>query len=294
MAKAAIRQTLDTQKGKSQLQTLFGFTRGKDYQTFNPTQIPLRVYDTMRNSPSVAAALSVVKRPIIGVDWKIRSENSEIADFVEENLRFLWADLIRDILTGIEFGFSALEKVLTLHPHPPQRYVYKRLLALDPLTVELKIRPEDGSLMGVVQRIGTEAVEIEAKDIMIYTHDEEFGNLYGRSRLRAAYQPWLYSMYMLQFAGVFYERYGMPSMVGFAPPGESNFKGEVMPNVVYMQRLLDSMQQASSITLPFTKDKKWAIEKLESERTGGDYIAMMRYLDERILSGIMVPHLAVS
>lgn len=280
------------QIGKTGLALLFNYLSARESAlTFNPVRVPLKTYDMMRNSPTIAAGLSVVKEPIIGIDWKVTCEDERQAKYLDKVLRGLWPDFIRDLLMGFDFGFSVMEKVYEIDPDE-NLVRYARLLPMDPTTIFILI-DANGSFDGVKQNQQGGLVEIPADKLFLYTHKREYGNFYGRSRLRAAYQPWLYAQYILQFAGTYFEKYGMPMLVGYAPPGTGQFKGTQQDNVEHMQKLLDSAQSATSLTLPYTKDKKYSIDKIESNRTGGDYIAMMEYLDRKMWEGIMVPELAM-
>ena len=265
---------------------------GQSNVAYNPSKIPLKTYDDMRNHFTIAGALGSVKLPILSVDWYIDSENEEVAKFIEANLREFWSDFIRDILLAFDFGFSGFEKVFEIDD---KGYIkLKKLLNIDVNSINIKLT-DDGSYDGLIQNSSTgKVISIPAQKSFVFTHTKEFNNFYGRPRIRPSYTPWFISRYMLDFCNTFYERYGNPAVIGYAPIGKSKYNNTDIDNMDYMLKIAERLQNASAMILPFSEGKQWSFETFESKRTGGDYIDYIKYLDMGMFTGCLVPSLSFS
>ena len=114
---------------------------------------------------------------------------------------------------------------------------------------------------------------------IVYTIDEEFGNHYGTSRLRAIYKNWFVKKTIIKFWNIALERFGMPVLIGSVPSKQ---------DIDRMLQLLDNVQSRSSIA----KTTGWEVSALETgigRSAGGDYKDAITYHNTQIMRGLLVP-----
>lgn len=262
---------------------------------YNPSKISLPTYEEMRWYPTSHAALKLIKLPIMAVDWYIKCDDELIAKELEEDLRPIFPELIRDMTLAFDFGNAPFEKIFEIN----KRVKYKKLLSLSPFIWKPRV-DKMGNFDGIENVSSTEAkpIKIDAEDCFVFTHQKEFGNNHGIPRLRGSYTPWFICRYVLQYAATYFEKYAGPLMLGYAPQGKTKFKGEEIDNIDMMVKILKSLQSSSVAALPMTgtkkDERKYWIEILESARTGGNYTEFLRYMDHLIFMGIACPELAYS
>ena len=266
---------------------------------YNPDTITLETYNEMRKYPTIAGALDVIKLPIISVDWYIESSDERKKKFIDKVLRNLWAGFIRDFLTAYDFGFSAFEKVFDYDDD--SKIILKKLFSLSPFFTKIR-RTDDVSFDGVYFEpqgaSNTKGITLSADKSFVFTYKKEFENMYGAPRTRGSYTAWYVARYILEFTNVFYEKYATPQLVGYAPTAKIKYQGKDIDATTYMLDVMKSMQNASAVALPHTGGKKdelkYHIEVLESQRTGGDFINYLKYLDNQMFTGAGIPPLAYS
>lgn len=264
-------------------------------EVYNPDNISADTYSEMGTHPTISGALDVIKLPIISVDWFISGSNPARVEFVEKNLRKLWAMFIRDLLGAYGTGFQPFEKVMAINEEG--YYVYDKFLALNPKYVKIKQTPQF-SFDGLKIETGYKEAVIPAEKSFVFTYKREYENFYGKPRIRGAYTPWYIHRYILEFTNIFYEKYASPTLVGYAPAVKQKFQGKDVDATDYMLKVLKSVQNASSLVLPHTGGKKdelkYFIDVLESQRTGGDFLTYLKYLDNAMFTGAGIPPLAFS
>lgn len=276
------------------------FGMALDNVQYNPSSISLFTYNEMRFFPAISAALKLVSLPIQAVDWYIKLDpalkEDKIRKELEEDFRPLFAELLRDMCIAFSTGYVPFEKVFTFN----KRYKYDKLVALDPNITKPRIEKRNGNFDGIVQQTGVqnEDIVIDKDYSFVFTHQKEYGNLYGIPRTRGAYSPWFLARYIYQYAGNFFERFSTPQMIGYTMAGKTKYKGEEVDNVDYMLKMLKSLQNASVAAFPKSSKKKdeldHYIEILESARTGADHKQFLEYLDLAMFMGCAVPQLAFS
>jgi len=267
---------------------------------YNPDNISLNTYSEMAEDAQIQACLTVIKMPVIKVGWTIKCEESDdIQKFVQDALKAIWISLVRDMLTAIEFGFSALTKRFDYNEN--RQVIWKKFLALDPRTVTINL--DRNSFAGITQN----NIHIPGDMCLLFVPEQRFGNLYGRSRLKAAYNPWFASKYISQFANRYFEQFASPQKVIRHPEGQTQTgtDGSGTPtyraNYLIAQDIGNSLQNAATITMPASQwmDGKevptWAIELLEAKRGGAaDYQDYMNHLDVMMARAMFVPDLTFS
>ena len=195
---------------------------------YNPSLLVTRqgmaVFDKMRADDQVKAALAFKQHAVIASGWTVRSpqgksEEWEPAQFIKfnlENMSGTFEDDLLEILSALTYGFSITEKIWG----PIPRGEYQGMVGLLALKTRKPHRFEFdtdpyGNLKpdGVWQYqsiFGQNPAKLPPDKFLIYTHDKEFSNLYGRSDLEAAYPPWWIKDNVRKWFAMYLEREAIP------------------------------------------------------------------------------------
>lgn len=130
-----------------------------------------------------------------------------------------------------------------------------------------------------------------------------FGNPYGRSLLRRAYNWWVMKWAFAQMLGVALDRKGTPLMIIYADPNFSIAKagaGE-KPKREDTQRAPEAASAAfrnvhndSVIVLPGKKDQHFAADKMDVSSNAEDFIGSIQLCNTMMLRALLIPALVFS
>lgn len=229
----------------------------------NPDLLGFDVYDMMRRYPTIYAALTLRKAPILAQIKKasVVCEDEAIRAFVQRTFidsGILWQVAVTS-LRAFDFGvaFHEIEwqvgdfEISYTETDPTTNeeteipawsgpaLVYKAIHEVNPQTVqEIRRRtedqpgqngqpgkPGDGSYDGFIQRgmRGKPPITVEAVNSFVYTRDLEFGNMWGIPLTRNAYPYFYWANAMLKLWMAWAERKVIPSRYVYFPQGETQF-----------------------------------------------------------------------
>lgn len=196
--------------------------------------IALRTYTAMvRDDVSVRISLRAGKAPVLGAEWFIEAFSEDpqdvaIAEFVDFNLfhgmTTPWTKTLEQILKMFEFGFSTFEPVWELREWAPRKsnsganrkqYTMLRKLAVRPSSTIAKFNyddnggPIEAEHNAVDAKGKSKTVKIPIEKLVVFTFDQDGGDLTGNSILRSAYRNWYYKDYMYRIDGIQKERHGI-------------------------------------------------------------------------------------
>lgn len=169
-------------------------------------------FKRVANDPQVAKELRSTTLPLISADWTIEAASDDvrdatIAEFVAANLfnqeggafgrrywmRVPWENRLRDILRMLQNGFSVFQKVRRIEG---RFTIYDIIKYLQPETIE-RWKFDDVDNLVHIQRQYTGADGrsrrneiIEARDLVIYTWDQEGSNILGHPLIRPMWKPY--------------------------------------------------------------------------------------------------------
>jgi len=264
---------------------------------YNPTQVGVEVKKRMRLDPQVALGLAAIKAPVMNVTrdgaWWIEGGSDEIRDLVSDLVRPMIRALFRSCLNAVEFGHQAHEKVWELRTVPGGTfYAYRKLKDLEPGTFEL-FADENGRYAGLKQPHMDKPIPPAKTFVM--TLNKEWGNLYGRGRLDACYEPWYWSSIIYLFANRYFERKADPVMKAYGPP-EMRLNPETGAEEHALDSLnttLASLRSSGSIALPDERDehgnRRWDVEYLLDDQRGEMFKSYLEHLDAKKLRALFVP-----
>lgn len=176
-----------------------GYVTAEEYSIDLQGKYGLQAFDVMRKSdPTVHAALSVCKDPILGAVWGIEAASDdaldvEIADrakreLFDRNIQFF--DLLKEVVTCFDFGFFIAELVFEVTEYEGRVYIGIKKIGSRKQRSILKFEMDDGK-PGVTQILPAGGYkEIPRNKLLYVINDREGENYFGVSMLRYAYKPW--------------------------------------------------------------------------------------------------------
>lgn len=267
------------------------------------------LYDRMRRSDGqIKGLLRMLKVPLLAAEWYIQPGGTDKAS--KRNADFMtWAmferpehnftDVLREILSMLEFGFYPFEKVFDLDVWSPgqsrvrkrgraksQRpvVVWKKLAPRSPRTVMRWFFDPQGGFQGFLQQrltanAGFEYVILPANKLMMFTFEGEAGNPEGVSVLRACYKHWFIKDNLIKIDAIQKERHGIGIPEISLPPG-FNTSDKQLANE--MGRNLRSNEKAHVVKLP-----GWEINFLELKGQPVDIIKSIEYHDTQMSKSVL-------
>jgi len=222
------------------------------------------LYDEMRRSDyQIKMCLKAVKNPIKSATWEVQpaddSEDAKLdAELIEQilfhDLDMDWTQQLGEILTFIDFGFSAFEitdKVVFDHPKFGTYNAIQSLGFRSQRTIErFNLDYATGRLASVTQySFGDlyKTVDIPAEFLILFSLDQEGSNYEGVSALRSCYGCWLRKDTYMKLNAMGIEKYAIPTPMAEIPAGKENSD--------QYKNLIDSLQdytthQSAYLTFP--------------------------------------------
>ena len=202
------------------------------------------LFDKMRRSDgTVKMCLAAVKSPIKGATWEVKkADKSEFMDeaTAESDAEFVrhvlfndhdktWRELLHEILTEVDFGFSVFEivdKVVLNHQKFGSYNGIKSLAYRSARTIERwNLDKETGALQSVTQYAFGDLqrlVDIPAEFLLVFSMDKEGANYEGISALRPCYGNWWRKNNYLKLNGIGIEKFAIPTPLVKVPEGKES------------------------------------------------------------------------
>jgi hypothetical protein len=247
-----------------------------DQEDFNPSDFDLEVYEKMMKDGQVKAGMDIIKLSATARGFTVSGDDEETkkyAEFIDKNfeqLRGNMEDLLGEMLTALEYGYSVTEKVFE---NRDGKIMLKKLKVLNPNNIRVKTN-KFGDIEYVSQRIGSKTIKIPDHKIMWYAYDKKFGNAYGQSALRTTYKHWFIKDKMYRFANIAYERYGTPLLVGEVKDAKDTGK---------MKQLLAKINGMTGLAVSGGDTVK-AIQG-----SNADFVGYIEHHDRKIMESLLVP-----
>jgi phage gp29-like protein len=247
-----------------------------DQEDFLTGDFDLEIYEKMMNDGQVKAGLDMIKLSATARGYTVTGDDAEskkYADFINENFEMIRGnieDVLGEMLTALEYGFSCTEKVFE---QKDGKIMLKKMKVLNPHSVRVKT-DRFGDIVYVKQRIGSKVIRIPASKIIWYTNDKKFGDPYGTSALRTVYKHWFIKDKMYRFANIAYERYGTPLLVGQVQDAK---------DVAKMRDLLRKINGMTGLAVS-GGDKVEAIQG-----SNADFVGYIEHHDRKIMESMLVP-----
>lgn len=276
---------------------------GRPILPYNPSILVSRkglsIFDDMKRDEQVKACLAFKKAAILSPGWEVVSPGDEKADwevteFVRDNFMRLDRGLpksLKKILTAQEYGYSVTEKIYASDAEwAPGKLVLSRLSSVKPHYFDFNVSPW-GELLNLIQRnvpggmgIGN---PLPPDKFVVYSHDQEFENFYGRSDLEAAYRAWWVKDNVYKWFAVYLERYGMSPLFALYNPNVYQ-PGQLDE----LKKVIKGIQNATLGIIPRSGADDLELWSQEiSGQSRGVFMAALGRFDADIGKALLVPSL---
>lgn len=219
------------QIGKSGTYIFNGIITREEYNPDLMRWEALKNYDIMRRSDAtVQAALEVIKLPILSATWSIQSasdddRDQEIADWVRFNLfenNIVFSDLLSEIMTYQEFGYSVFEKVWDYCDWQGNKFIgLKDLQSRKQRSIYRWQTNGKTPEFGITQYVPGGTYSVSGDKLAIFTRKKEGENYEGISILRASYKHWKIKDALELIEAIRHERQGL-GVLEIVPPEGAN------------------------------------------------------------------------
>ena len=261
------------------------------FSPWNPDDLVQRdqnysIYEEMLKDDQVSVALQLKKDLVLcsGFDFVPGDdgqeeivENLNIA--IREEPRWPFEDMLDEILTAYEFGFSASERIFKI--------LDDGKLALDVIKTRHPgswhfVTDKKGNITSYEQ-IGTDAQNkvIEPHTLIHFINKRRFDNPYGTSDLRPAYQAWFAKKHITRWYSIFIERAAGPIPVAKYPKELSNAKRVDLYNAI------KRFQTKTALVIP----KDVEVEFLNAQNDGQAFIRGINIFNMFIGRSLLIPDL---
>ncbi|MDZ4346058.1 MAG: DUF935 family protein [Candidatus Binatia bacterium] len=275
---------------------------GSGILPYNPSVLVSRkglaVFDSMKRDEQVKACLAFKKASMLASSWEVVSPGDQEADW--EVTRFVrdtfdqfpggWHKALKKVLLAIDYGYSVTEKVYGDVVWAPGKVVLLKMNSAKPHYFDL-VSSATGELLELLQRYvpGQQSERHFPPDkFVLYVHDKEFENHYGRSELESAYRPWWVKENAYKWFAVYLERYGMSPL--FALYDANVYQAAELTE---LKKVVKNMQNATMGIIP-RGDKKESLEFWSQEISAQSkevFLAAFERFDADIGRAILVPSL---
>ena len=247
-----------------------------------------KIYDEMKDDDQVKSALSFKKDMVVNSGWRIVCENEEVKEFItnclENNLDLdetgkSFDDILRDLLSSYEYGFSIAEPVFSLNKE--NLYEYKSIRVRPPHSFRFDV-DRFGTVLKIIQSTDKGEISLDPKKFIHHVYQPEFGSPYGKSDLKSAYSSWKAKKFFMRFYAMYVERFAGPMIKGTYKSGLDSHEVQRIHNV------LKSMQNSTVLALP----DDVSVDFIESKKDSASaYIDGLKMFNLWIARAVLVPDL---
>lgn len=246
------------------------------------------IYDEMRHDEQIKVALSIKKDMVVNSGWQIVCESDDIAEFITDELKAMstgegteatFEDVIRDILSSYDYGFSLSEPIFKIKEDG--LYTLKTIKVRPPHSFRFNI-DDFGNVLSITQAGARGDITIKPSNLIHHVYQQEFGNPFGKSDLRAAHESWKAKKFIKRFFNVYLERFAGPFVLGKYAPGMQEAE------ITAFYNALKSAQNSTFMAMPSDAE----IELIQPTHDASDvYIRALDYYNLAIARAILVPDL---
>lgn len=255
----------------------------------------VETYDHMRADPQVAALMKGMVQPIMRFKWMIDPDGAPkyvygplaedlglpvLGDTKNKKPRmrpFSHSEVLLHALLALVYGFMYFEivgEVSNSGRNGGQMWRLKKLEPRMPHSIEDVAVEEDGGLAWIRQKHMDLGKTIPIESLVAFVYDKEGANWYGRSLLRACYQPWLLKDKLLRVDAIRHERNGMGVPIVELPERATPAQKQEAQNLANQYKA----GMASGGVLPHGM----VLQLLGVSGQTSDVLASIRYHDEQM------------
>lgn len=243
------------------------------------------IYEEMVKDDQVSVCLRLKKDLVIGSGWDIVCKDEEQEEIKEdlqialsEDPDYSFDDMLEEILTAYEFGFSLSEKVFK---HRDDGSLTLKCLKTRHPQTWLIHTDKHGNIEKYEQRASRSSLDIEPKSLIHYVINRKFQNPYGTSDLQPAYAAWFTKRQVIRYYAIFLEKAASPIPVA---KYDKNAPTEAVDDIY---AAIKKFQTKTALAIP----KDIEIEFLEAKNTGDAYGKAIDLFNMFIGRSLFVPDL---
>jgi hypothetical protein len=252
------------------------------------------IFDKMRRTDAtINGVLLSQELPLRAAEWVVEPPENpsdlerRIADEVADNLFTRieggWDGFLQQAMLFLQYGFMLFERVY--QRTPAGRHRLRKLAPRMPWSVYRWVEDENGSLVGITQRVkkggSYQNIVLPATKTLLMINRLEGGNWEGISAIRQAYGPWLKKDEIDRRDLINYERFGSGLPVFQEPPNfnpaDPQWKND-LDRVAEIGRNLRAHQK-SYVQVP----RGWTFDVKFPTGSGLPVGEKQRYYDHQIL-----------
>lgn len=289
----------------------YGYNIVEELGVYNPSEIPLNIFQKMKRHPTIALGTAVIVSTITGLNKRIECEDDVQGKIIYKILNKVYNNATKKMLDAICVGFAPGEKcwdwtrinIKDFDEEGKKKtivddyfWTLDKIKFVNPSTIRIRI-DEKGNFKGFTQLDPFMGIfkKINPNKTVLYTHNEEYGNWFGIARYANIYPYWYWSMVLMQFALKYYERLGQPLTLMRAPRGTSTAADRTqVDNMQYALKIGQAAISNSVVALPSDFDKNsnkplWDMSLLGDVPRGNMFIDILNRMDSYMLRGLFVP-----
>lgn len=284
--------TAFTEMGYSSLSPFTAWTRDERVGELRDQLGIRKYYDMKRADGTVRGALRLVKTPVMAARWFVEPASDStidknIAKFVENNLFNLlnmpFERVLEDALLMCEYGYMPLEKVYA--QDSDGKIILKKLAPRHPLDIQEWLFDKEGGPNGVVMNAteanGFSQVFIPISKLVVFTLEQEAGDIRGISLLRSAFKHYFYKDTLYKIDAIQKERHGIGVPIIKLPLGYTEADKNLAEN---LGRNLRTNERAH-ITIP----SNWEVSFAKLEGQPVDCMKSIEHHNNQIMTNILAP-----
>lgn len=251
---------------------------------YNPEVIGFDEFEKMSNyDAQVIAGLELIQMGVLMKPWRISHDDEDLVKTVTNALNRMKRPTIREamkeMMKALVYGFSVTEIVFEDNKGwwiPREK---NGLKTFDPNYIRF-FSDHFGNLGKIEQWLSGNRISLPLDRTLIWTHEREWGNWYGKSVLRGCYKNWFIKDAMLKFANIAYERFGAPILLGVA---------STISDMATIQEAIQHLfARSQAVIRKADKDDQTDVKVIESKRTEMPFDRYIRYHNEMILRRMLI------
>lgn len=262
------------------------------FNPYNPDDLYQKVgdytiYEEMENDDQIAVCLQLKEDLILGSGYYFECQEEGQEEIQWDLERAFYEDLDRsfdeilsEILTANRFGFSLSEKIFKTREDGS--LTLKDVKTRHPNTWLIETDPA-GNVQSYKQQAGLgENLEIDPKSLIHFINRSRFGNPYGKSDLREAYNAWFVKRHVIRFYSIFLEKAASPT-----PVGKYDAIKTEKQDAEDTYNALKKLQTKTALLIPNSIELEW----FTSNNSGDAFIKGLNIFNMFIGRALLVPDL---
>lgn len=276
------------------------FSAASKVRPYNPSDLVarkgLRIYDQMLRDEQIKIALEFKKLAVISAGWEVVSPEGAPDDweptlfvrYVLGQISGSLDDKLLSILTGLAYGFSVSEILWSRKnsgAYAGKICIYD-IKTRKPHNFDFA-QDEFGNTLSIKQDTHDKELTLPLTKFIVFSHQDEFQNPYGRSDLEACYRAWWAKDNAYRWLAMLLERYGIPPI--FLLFNQQKYSGAVLDRI---KDILKNIQAGTAGLLPRNDEKDLELWTPEiAEHVASVFIPALDRYDKDIARGLLVTSL---